>query len=207
MPPLRTTSLAGRLGAVLPDLITVGLFAFAWCFPLAVDGLVRSLALVMIVEFFLILATGFFSVYTLVSDSGRQQTFILVGAAAFYLLFIGVNALIFGEWWPVLVFVWLLVGKLPWLRLPADARERLLFPAVMVWAASVLIYLLAVIVPLLLPMPEFGIASEIVPRLGMEGEGEWMERPQTVVAAGMMHFFLLALLKHYLHVQDLYLNR
>lgn len=190
-------TLPARLGAALPDTVTACVFIFAWFAPLAVDGLVRNLALVMIVEFLLIHATGFYTAFILGGGrSARQKLGILAGLTAFYLLFIAVWSLIFGEWWPLLIFGWLLVGKLQWLRTPAAEREKTLFPAMLVWAASVAFYVLAVILGLILPVPHFGITPEIVPVLEMGGEGEWLERPQTVMASGVIYFSLLAFSKY-----------
>lgn len=194
--PPATRNVISRVAGALPDAVTAGMFVFAWFSPLAVDGLVRNLALVMIVEFLLVHATGFYSAFILGGERGaRRKLPILAGLTAFYSLFIVVWSLIFGEWWPLLIFGWLLVGKLQWLRAAPGERKDMLLPAMAVWAASVVFYLLAVMMGLLLPLPYFGITPDIVPLLEMSGSGEWLERPQTVIASGVIYFFLLAFSK------------
>lgn len=193
----RFTNLPARLGAALPDAVTAGTFLFGWLAPLAVDGLARNLALVMIVEFLLIHATGFYTVFILGGDRGlRRNLPVLAGLTVFYLLFIVVWSIIFGAWWPLLIFGWLLVGKLQWLHVAPGERRDKLVPAMAAWAASVAFYILAVMLGLIVPLPYFGITPEVVPLLEIGGSGVWPERPQTVMASGVIYFSLLAFSKY-----------
>ena len=76
----------------------------------------------MLVEFFLIHATGFFTAIANQPRSDRRLRIVgVLGLSLFYLLMIGAFAWTFGEWWPLLAFGWLAVGKLFWILRSAPA--------------------------------------------------------------------------------------
>ena len=50
----------------------------------------------------------------------------------------------------------------------------------------------AVFAGILLPLPRLGLQPGVVARLGIEGEGLWIEQPHTVLFSGMLYFALVA---------------
>lgn len=187
-------SVVARLCAAAPDAATSALYLWTWIDPLHFsDGMVKSLMLVMMMEF-LVVHSGAFIGLAVLSDSATrlQKTYVVLGFGAFYMLFAGAFSLAFHSWWPALSFVWLLAAKFAvvWLTPlpPADEVQRVKS----LWAISVAAYLLSVFAGVLVPMPRLGLTEEILPRLALPGSGLWIEQPQTVIASGAIYFFLVA---------------
>jgi len=185
-----------RLGAV-PDAITAAAFVSLWFAPLWLGPRALSNALLtMLVEFVLVHASGMLGgLLETRAHSRRAQAIALLGFGLFYAAFIGAFAFAFGEWWPVVIFGWLLLGKVQDLfsTSPADPLHRQKRQAM--WALQVVAYLAAVFATVLLPVPRFGITEAIQPQLGLTGSGLWVEQPQTVVVAGALYFGILAWVK------------
>lgn len=184
--------------AALPDGITAAGFAFVWLFPFALDDLsVKTALLVMLLEFFLIHATGFF---TAIGGSPKVprawRMLAMAGLTLFYLAMVGAFAMSFGEWWPLLAFLWLAVGKAAWAwgTRPGAGDDALLMP-MMAWAGSVVAYLFGAFFTLLVPVPRLGMSEEVQPRFGLDGGGLWIEEPHRVVAFGLVYFGLLCAAK------------
>lgn len=178
----------------LPDAITASAFVSLWIAPLWLGSRAVSNALLtMLVEFVLIHAAGMLGgVLESRTNARSAQVTALLGFGLLYAAFIGAFAFAFGEWWPVLVFGWLLLGKLHDLfaTSPANPEHRQQRQAM--WALQVVAYLAAVFATVLLPIPRLGITEAIQPQLGLTGSGLWVEHPQTVVVSGALYFGLLA---------------
>ena len=182
--------------AALPDAVTAGFFLLLWLVPqwLWADAL-RTGLLMMLVEFILVHATGFLGSMAMVNadDTGRRLKPILL-FACFYLLFIAAWSWSFQAWWPLLAFAWLVAGKLvlAWQPLAdADKAERLRSE----WGISVLAYLGGVFITMLLPLPRLGLSGTVVAAADLPGSGEWVDKPHTVVAFGLLYFGVLAISK------------
>jgi len=184
--------------AAVPDGITALMFATVWFFPFVFGALsVKTAMLTMLVEFFLIHATGFFTAIANQPKSERKlRVRGILGLSTFYVLMIGVFSLAFGEWWPLLAFAWLVVGKLAWIR-RSDAGDDAMMWKMAAWAGSVAAYLFAVAITAMLPLPRFGMSADKVPLFGFgeEMSGSWVEEPHTVVAMGVLYFSLLCAAK------------
>ena len=102
--------------AALPDGLTAAAFAAIWLSPFVFgEAGVRTAMLVMLLEFFLIHATGFFTAFVMAPGLARgKRVAAILGLSLFYLLMIGALASSFGEWWPLLAFGWLVAAKLAW---------------------------------------------------------------------------------------------
>jgi hypothetical protein len=184
--------------AALPDGITAAGFALVWLFPFALDELsVKTALLVMLLEFFLIHATGFFTAIGGAPKIARAWRMLaLAGLTLFYLAMVGAFAMSFGEWWPLLAFLWLAVGKAAWAwgTRPGAGDDALLMPMV-AWAGSVVAYLFGAFFTLLVPVPRLGMTEDVQPRFGLDGGGVWIEEPHRVVAFGLVYFGLLCAAK------------
>ena len=60
------------------------------------------------------------------------------------------------------------------------------------WAASALLYVLAVTLTSILPTPRLGISRQIVDAADLPSSGLWVEEPFRVLAAGFFYFAVLA---------------
>ena len=178
----------------ISDLVLAGLFIVTWVDPLRFsDTLVKSLMLVMLMEFFAI-HSGAFLGAVLLSPLGRiKKLAALTGLGAFYSLFIGSFGWRFGTLWPLGIF-WLLIvnrmievlaGEAP------DGMERTIMKRG--WAAGVLFYLLSVMLTTVLPVPQLGISGSVVTLQDLTGSGLWIDQPWTVIAAGSLYFTLIGL--------------
>ena len=182
-----------RVLAALPDAITAGFFLLLWLLPqwLGPTAL-RTGLLMMLVEFILMHATGILGGMALsnAGDTRRQWKPILL-FSSMYLLFIAAWAWTFRAWWPLLALAWLVAGKLAlaWQPLPdADKRDRIMSD----WGISALSYLGGVFATLMLPLPRLGLTGDVVAAADLPGSGEWVDKPHTVVAFGLIYFAVLA---------------
>jgi hypothetical protein len=184
----------GRLIAALPDALTCIAYAWTWLQPLRFDsGAVKTLMLVMLMEFLCVHSGGFLGV-TVLSDgfTRLQKSFAILGLGCFYLMFATAFSLAFHAWWPVWTFVWLLGSRFALVWLSPVPRENEVGRQMSLWALSVAAYLAGVFLGVLLPIPELGITAQVMPALGLEGGGLWVEQPQTVIASGTFYFAVMA---------------
>jgi hypothetical protein len=188
----------GALFTALPDALTCATFLVAWIAPaLLPDPLwVKDLMLVMLIEFIVMHSSGFYAALA-AGDAGRAKKIAaLCGLSAMYLVFIVAFAMIFDSNWPLFAFGWLFASRflqllLRPLQTKADARALM-----GQWAASGVTYIVGAIATVMLPLPRFGITPEFVATLHLPGKGEWIERPYTVLAFGVMYFAVQAWVKY-----------
>jgi len=188
-----SASAFARLCAVAPDAATAALYLWTWFDPLHFsDSMVKSLMLVMMMEF-LVVHSGAFIGLAVLSDTAtrREKTLVILGFGAFYMLFAGAFSLAFHSWWPALSFIWLLAAKFAMVWLTPLPPEDEVARVKALWALSVAAYLLSVFAGVILPMPQLGITPEVIPKLGLVGSGLWIDHPQTVIASGAIYFALL----------------
>lgn len=159
-------------------------------------GAVKAAMLTMLVEFFLVHATGFYTGFGANHDWAlRHRWFAIAGLTSFYILMIGVIACSFDAWWMLLAFAWLFVGKLSWiLKKPNDDQTM---QAMSAWAGMVAVYLIACFLTIGIDLPYFGIRPELVATFGFDpkSEGVWESEPHRVVAFGVLYFGILSVAK------------
>jgi hypothetical protein len=177
---------------VVPDLLTVGFFLVVWSHPLAFGPLsVKTAMLTMLLEFFLVHATGFFTFF--VNDRGSskwKRTAALVALSLFYFLMIGAFAYSFGEWWPLLAFAWLLASKLMWVWSYPPGDDVAMGRQMAAWAGSVVLFLGGAVATSLMDVPRWGMTAALQPGFGLDmtSEGLWESEPHRVVAFGVLYF-------------------
>ena len=183
-----------RLFAALPDALTCLAYLWTWLLPLQFDaGAVKTLMLVMLMEFLCVHSGGFLGVTVLADDVTRmKKTLAIAGLGCFYLMFAAAFSLAFHAWWPVFTFVWLLGSRFALVWLSPVPRESETGRQMTLWAISVAAYLAAVFLGVILPIPHLGITPEVISTLGLEGGGLWIEKPQTVIASGAFYFAVMA---------------
>lgn len=187
----------GRLLGAVPDAITGIACLVVWISPLAFgQGAVKTVVLMMLMEFLLVHGTGFFTVVALAEGMSRGKRLLaMLGLLCFYALFVGAFAATFKAWWPVWVFLWLAASKAIWIFAAPRDRAAETTRQMGAWAFSVVVYLAAVFGGLILPLPRLGITEALVPTLGLPGSGEWIERPHTAVAGMAFYYLAMAAFK------------
>jgi hypothetical protein len=188
---------ASRVVPLLPDALSTGFFLVVWAHPFAFGPLsVQTAMLTMLLEFFLVHATGFFTVF---ANDQRGSKWKRVGAMAglslFYVLMIGAFAYSFRAWWPLLAFGWLLAGKVAWVwtsrPTPDDPDgSAATFRQMAAWAGSVLLFLGGVVLTAVNDVPRWGMTAALQPGFGLDmaSSGIWESQPHRVVAFGALYF-------------------
>ncbi|HEY2346109.1 MAG TPA: hypothetical protein VGH80_09525 [Xanthomonadaceae bacterium] len=181
----------------LPDAVTSLWCLWVWMHPLTLGPeAVKCVVLMMLMEFILLNATGFFTAIPFLLDLGRGiRIGMILGLCLVYLALIAAFAAQFHAVWPYFTFGWMVAGKLVWIvrnRRVCDAEQMWLMGT---WAVSVVAYLGAVGIGATQAMPRLGITPEIVPLLHLPGGGEWIDTPEKAVASAVMYFAAVALFK------------
>ena len=182
----------------LPDAITSVCCLWVWIHPFALGtDAVKCVVLMMLMEFILLNATGFFTAIPFMIDLGRTTRFaMLLGLCLVYLTLIAGFAIPFHAVWPYFTFGWLAAAKLAWI-----ARNRRVTSGEQMWltgtwAVSVVAYLGAVGIGVTQDLPHLGIVPAIVPSLHLpSGGGEWMDTPHKAVASAVFYFAAVAIFK------------
>ncbi len=184
--------------AAIPDLLTAAAFLLVWQrTDLAGPAWVANGVTTMLLEFFVVHATGFYSL-VLYGDSTRtRRTLYLAGLAALYLLLIGGYAWGMHAWWMLGAFGWLSFGKAVtlWTRRADGDRDRQLMLAMAGWAASVVCYLGAVAASAMVEWPAFGVTPAVIEAAGYGSGGIWEVQPYRALAGGVLYFGVMALLR------------
>jgi len=190
----------------LPDAVTSAWCLWVWLHPLAFDAsAVRCVVLMMLMEFLLLNATGFFTAIPFMVELPRSvRATMIVGLAVIYFALVWAFASPFHAFWPYLAFGWLAAGKLAWIvrnRRVTGSEHTWLTGT---WAVSVVAYLGAVGIGELHSLPTFGIVPSILPSLHLPG-GEgwvsqpgnagWLAAPHKAVAAAVFYFGAVGIFK------------
>lgn len=183
--------------AAVPDGLTAAAFVAIWISPFVFGELsVKTAMLIMLVEFFLIHATGFLTAIGERSNVSRSKRMLgMLGMSLFYLLMVSALAWSFGEWWPLLAFGWLAVGKIAWSwGMRADGEDAMSLQMA-AWGGSVVAYLFGCFLTVLLPVPRLGMHADLHLQFGLGDDttGLWITEPHRVVAFGALYFGLLCL--------------
>lgn len=176
------------------DLAFAGVFLAAWVAPHAVgETLPGHLVFVMILEFLLVHATGFFGAVGAMGTAGgaaagrRRRALAFTGLFAMYGVIVGGFSLALGSAWPFLAFAFLLLPRFPGIVLdPPDFEGQLRVMGQ--WAATTALFVVGVFISLIGRLPPLGITPEIVALQGFTAEGLWFEEPHRVMVFGVFYF-------------------
>jgi hypothetical protein len=217
-----------RAFAVLPDAVTAGWFTLVWWRPLLFGALsVQTAMLTMLLEFFLVHGTGFFTVLSNARDlSPWKRTGAMLALSLFYFLMLTAFALSYHAFWPILAFAWLLVGKIAWVWSSARAGKRtstrdagaapgfgaggeITFRQMAAWAGSVVLFLIGAVVTSGMDVPRWGMTADVQPAFGLDmaSEGLWESQPHRVVAFGVFYFAVTFAVKALLALFDAWAAR
>jgi hypothetical protein len=184
---------------VLPDAVSAGFFVIVWRWPFAFGALsVQTAMLTMLLEFFLVHATGFFTVFVNAGDVSRwKKVAALLALSCFYFLMLSAFALAFHAWWPVLAFAWLLAGKLAWVWANPRGDEAATGRQMAAWAGSVALFLGGTALTAMADVPRWGMTAALQPGFGldMRSAGIWESQPHRVVAFGALYFAVTGVAK------------
>lgn len=180
-----------------PDAITALACLVVWIAPRALgQDAVKTLLLMMVMEFITVHATGFFTTIALSDGIPPMRRIVhLLALSLLYLLFIVGFSSAFHAWWPFTVFGWLVVGKIAWVFAKPRGRADELGRQMSMWAFSVVAYIGAVFAGLLLPLPQLGLDAATVASLHLPASGEWVAHPHKAVAGAFLYYALLAAIK------------
>ena len=181
----------------LPELVSAALLFALWAEPLrfGVDWF-KSGVLTLLLEFFVIHASGFMAALMYDPETPRGKRALQVaGLGVFYLLFMSAFAWGFDAWWMLAAFAWLCFGKLQALWTGAAPVEKDRQVAMASWALSVAVYLGSVGVTVSVDVPRLGVTDAVRDAAGFNGasSGIWEAEPWRALAGAVMYFVIMAL--------------
>lgn len=193
MPPTLVLWLRLALSAG-SDFAFAATFLITWYAPYTFgEKSVSNMMFVMLIEFVVVLTTGFLAGIASRDDTKRNRLFMFVVIGGVCTLFAGGFALAFGAAWPFFAFLLLVAGKFSTVVLhPPDFDGQFLLMAN--WAAMTVLYLSGTFLSVGMEWPVLGVTPEVIAAQGFETGGEWMEHPHTVLVFGAYYFVGLGVL-------------
>ena len=180
----------------LPELASAALLLGLWIEPQRVGvEWFRSGVFTLILEFFVINASGFMAVLMYDPETpARKRALQVAGLGAGYLVFISAFAWGFDAWWMLAAFAWLCFSKLQAIWSGAAPTERDRGAAIVSWALSVAVYLGAVFATVMLDVPMLGVTPEVRDAAGFDATGGvWEAEPHRAIAGAVLYFTLMGL--------------
>ncbi|MCX6143508.1 MAG: hypothetical protein NTZ35_09825 [Ignavibacteriales bacterium] len=183
-----------HLFSALPSFFLSGMFLITWIAPEALgEKTISYLMLVMLLEFINVHAAGFMG-NTIISESERgKKAMTIIGLGVFYTLFVGAFALTFKQWWPLWAFWGLVLNRLLGVLLgkaPTGQEKNMIQTS---WGIGVFCYVMLVFATIILPVPAFGVTSEVIAKQGFTMRGLWIDEPYRMMAFGFLYFAVIGL--------------
>lgn len=192
--PSVTVALLRLLWSFSWELAIVAVFVTTWIAPVTLgEEMVARLIYVMLLEFLIVHATGFFSVIGALGDGAdavagrRTRALAYLGLFAFYGIIVTGFALGLGSSWPVVAFAMLMLPRFPALVLdPPDFDGQ--FRVMAQWAAMTALFLFGAFLSIVDGLPTLGITPDVVAAQGFTTGGLWLEEPHRVMVFGVFYF-------------------
>jgi len=184
----------------LPDFGMGLTFILAWIAPgMFGKGMVSNLLLVMMMEFVILHSSAFMGVVLLSGMKRRKKSISLIGIGLLYSSFVVAFSYVFGSWWPVAAFWGMILNRLlgVLMKKPEPVNERIVLAKS--WVVGMICYLGFVMVTSIVPLPAFGVTSDMITGVIGNAGGSWVEEPQTVLAFGFLYFCTTATSELYNH--------
>lgn len=184
----------------LPELANAAFLVFLWYAPDTLDlAWFRAGVLSLLLEFFVIHASGFMAVLMHDPDTSARTRMLQVGGLGLgYLGFVALFALGYQAWWMVGSFAWLTLAKLAAIHAagrPSETRRKF---AIIGWACGVVVYFIAVLASVFLPLPMLGATAAVRDAAGFTGSGVWEAEPHRALAGAALYFALMAVQRPWL---------
>jgi len=185
--------LAG-LPSALADLLTAGICIATWWAPEALpDDLLRVTALIMLIEFLSIHGLIMLPLIVVIMADRWPRAALPLGVLLYLSFAVGASVVL-QTWWPTLFFAWLLLSRYVLPRWNIGGADESLDPGKL-WFVSTMLWIGLVFATVLLPVPALGWDAEAIARLGLPGEGIWVDEPHRLLAFAAIYFTLLAVFK------------
>ncbi len=149
--------------------------------------MVGNLIMTLLLEFVVIHSAGFMGLVAMAKIPRARRAAGMLGLGAFYTAFVWPIATLSGETWMIWAF-WGLVANRLWSAVGPAAVEGGEAHNKESWGLSVLVYLVAVLVTAIVPLPAFGLGAPDAWTPPSNSGGLWNERPQQALAAGLLYF-------------------
>lgn len=185
-------SIRRRLEALLDAGFAASLLV-TWFSPaLLGEGMLGLAVATFLIEFLAIHSAAFMGgAFTVdATPRGRLRTLTVI-ALAYLLLAAGLTAAA-GQWGALIAFALLLWGRVAaaWPLSPVDPERDVRTGQALLtdWVNSLVLYIAWVFAGVMLPWPAIGLTPEAIAAASVPGSGEWVERPQSLLAAGAGYF-------------------
>jgi hypothetical protein len=194
--PLGALAAPAALAALGPRFVTAGVYFAAWIVPQRLPAeLVRGLFVGMILEFLLLHSYAFLN---LAAGAAPRATrgerlkgaLTVLGFGTFYLIMAVALSWATKSSAPAWTIAWLVGARVFEIAVAGDASAAVTDSRFASWIRHLLLYLAFAILTSIVPLPAFGLTSEVVAGLELSGSGSWVEKPQSLFAFGFLYFGL-----------------
>lgn len=174
--------------------MAAGTYAVAWVAPARLpQPLLRSLMLALLIEFLVVHSAGFLGHALLEQRRSKRRRIVwLVGFGGVYLLFAAAFGMAFQSWAPVATFGWLIGSRVLTVLVDPLPGERERERQRALWGQGAILYLFAIFITAIVPLPRLGVDEAARARMDLPGSGLWIDEPWRVFAFGLLYFGLLA---------------
>jgi hypothetical protein len=147
----------------------------------------------LLLEFVVIHSSGFMGIIWLWEKRRAERILTLLGIGVFYSLFAAGLSVRFGSWWLFGGFWMLTANKMLGVLAGMEPRERELELLQHGWAGALALYVLALCLTLMVPLPALGLTPDVLAPQHLPGAHlPWTNEPQQVIAAGYLYFTSVA---------------
>jgi hypothetical protein len=175
----------------IPDILMGMAFLATWIDQGALgEGMVVSLSLVMIMEFFVIHSAGFMAGIIYGSSEPESKIKALLGLGSLYFFFVVGIAMGFQTWWPVFAFWGMMGNRMMSIFTDGSEREKKRALITKMWGNNIWCYLLSFFAAVLIPLPSFGVSGSAFSHLDMTGD--FVDEPHRMMAWGFFYYVMVA---------------